>query len=217
MPPGRKSLDPETKQDHRRVSSAIYEAKNADKRREAAKLRMQRLRAAVANSDYHTRRKYRAQAAAHSEQYCNRKQEADAMRTSHCAAPTASSTQGPTPPLKRMPRARPLHTSSSHRPPVGNSQGSEDEVDGEESDTPRLDDTFFPGRITPRTAVGRPCPGCGLYDCPSCACMCTESTEWVDHPGGHFFPDCKKCGGTECPVVRVSASTHWTGSSTVGM
>ncbi|KAF8214560.1 hypothetical protein K438DRAFT_1955610 [Mycena galopus ATCC 62051] len=73
MPSGRKPLDPATKQEHRRLSSSLYKAKNADTQREAAKLRMRRHRAAMANSDYHTRRKYRAQVAEHSENYRHRK------------------------------------------------------------------------------------------------------------------------------------------------
>ncbi|KAF8128820.1 hypothetical protein K438DRAFT_2000101 [Mycena galopus ATCC 62051] len=180
MPPGRKSLDAETKRDHRRVSSAVYEA-NAVRPRDYE---------CSANSDYHTRRKYRAQAAAHSEQYRDRQaqrervekrdigvvkrraiqQEADALQASHHAARTVSSTQGPTPPPKKMPRVLPAHSSSSssQKPFYENLQ---DSVDSQGSGTPRcrhdLDEPFFPGRIAPRTAIGRPCPGCGLYDCPS--------------------------------------------------
>ncbi|KAF8132145.1 hypothetical protein K438DRAFT_1998701 [Mycena galopus ATCC 62051] len=75
MPPGRKPLAPETKREHRRLSSAVYEASNVDKRREAAKLRMRRRRETIANSDYHTKRKYRARAAEHSERYRDRKLE----------------------------------------------------------------------------------------------------------------------------------------------
>ncbi|KAF8146271.1 hypothetical protein K438DRAFT_1781143 [Mycena galopus ATCC 62051] len=218
--------------------SRNWRERNADKRCEAAKLRMQRLRAGIAKSDYHTRRKYRAQAAEHSEQYCDRqaqkervergdtdatkhrarKQEADALQASHRAVPTTSSTQGPRPPPKKMPRACPLHASSFQRALREKSPDNEEDGDGKESDTtcPRIDEPFFPGRISPCTAVGRPCPGCGLYNCPSCTCMCTESTEWVDHPGGHFFPDCKKCGGTECPGYWVEHGGHLISSSPLG-
>ncbi|KAF8144517.1 hypothetical protein K438DRAFT_1874015 [Mycena galopus ATCC 62051] len=146
-----------------------------------------------------------------------RKEEADTLRASHRAArQTASLTQRRTTPPKEMLGVLPAHASSSKKPPRGTSPGSNDSSDSNNSqgsDAPRrcrnLDEPIFPGRIAVRTAVGRPCPGCGLYDCPACACMCTESTEWVDHPGGHFFPDCKKCGGTECPgcacVCKYSA------------
>ncbi|KAJ7800665.1 hypothetical protein B0H14DRAFT_2616022 [Mycena olivaceomarginata] len=107
MAPGRKPLDPDTKRERRRLSSALYEASNVDKRHEAAKLCMRRRRETIANSDYHTKRKYRARAAEHSEQYrarklqeerversCasivkrrERKHEADRLRVSHMQAP----------------------------------------------------------------------------------------------------------------------------------
>ncbi|KAF8198666.1 hypothetical protein K438DRAFT_1759326 [Mycena galopus ATCC 62051] len=175
MPPGRKPLDAATKQEHRRLSSALYEAKNADKRRKAAKLRMQCHRAAIANSDYNTRRNYRAQAADHSDQYRQRKHqeervesnraavvkhkarklEADALRASHQLAAVPS--RAPRPKRARMGhRPSPNHRGNSDN---GDAEGSDS---SQESDTPRcqLDETFFPARITPRTEVGRPCKTC---------------------------------------------------------
>jgi hypothetical protein len=72
-----------------------------------------------------------------------------------------------------------------------------------------LNSSVFPARVL---RVGTMCKGCGLYDCPSCACMCEGSPLWIDHPGGHFFRDCKKCGGTECPGCACVCiySTVWT-------
>ncbi|KAF8210848.1 hypothetical protein K438DRAFT_1752612 [Mycena galopus ATCC 62051] len=197
-------------------------SKNADKQHEAAKLRLQHLCAGIAKSDYHTQWKYCARAAEHSEQYCDRqakrerverKQEADALQASHRAAPTTFSTQGPRLPPKKMLHAHPLHTSLSQRALREKLPDNKEDGDSNKSDAACrcLDEPFFPGRIAPRTAIGMPCPGCGLYNCPSCVCMCTESTEWVDHLGGHFFPDCKKCVGTECPgcACVCKYSTEW--------
>ncbi|KAJ7869703.1 hypothetical protein B0H14DRAFT_3861110 [Mycena olivaceomarginata] len=72
MPHRRAPLDADTRQQRRRASRERYEAKNLEKRREAAKLRMRSTRATIADSDYHTRRRYRERAAAHSESYRDR-------------------------------------------------------------------------------------------------------------------------------------------------
>ncbi|KAJ7446847.1 hypothetical protein B0H11DRAFT_2248613 [Mycena galericulata] len=50
MPPGRKRLDPATKAEHRRETLRRYAEKNKAALREAARLRMQRLRATAAQS-----------------------------------------------------------------------------------------------------------------------------------------------------------------------
>ncbi|KAF8188434.1 hypothetical protein K438DRAFT_1764197 [Mycena galopus ATCC 62051] len=236
MPPGRKPLDPQTKREHRRLSSAAYEVKQVllFPRSLQTLIRSQKLRAAthretITNSDYHTRRKYRAQAADHSEQYRARiletkrverrsgdtvkrrvrKLEADNLRISHKLAQKPVPTQG-----HKQSRERPLPVCSSQGvisvPMQRKHRTASEDGDNEDSDSDCSDVTdtrrrlpspppFFPARIGPRTAVGRPCKGCGLYDCPSCACMCEDSPDWVDHLGGHFFPDCKNCGGTDCP------------------
>ncbi|KAF8187275.1 hypothetical protein K438DRAFT_1764900 [Mycena galopus ATCC 62051] len=231
MPGGRKPLDPETKLQHRRLSSALYEAKNAGKRREGAKMRMRRHREAMSNADHHTRREYRAQVAEHSENYRRRKLEeelvnsrsagavklrarkldAEHLRASHQSAATPSLTPQPKPSCKRLPVARRASSSQEMPLPSSKRDGTSGDGSGEDSDASNApyrqsDKPFFPARITPRTAVGRPCKACGLYDCPSCACMCEASSEWVEHPGGHFFPDCKKCGGLTVPGVHVYAN-----------
>ncbi|KAJ7756082.1 hypothetical protein DFH07DRAFT_773275 [Mycena maculata] len=74
MPVGRPRLKPEVKAQHVQESRKRYEDQqvsnlNADKRREAARLRMQRKRAAIEVSDFHTRRKYREKVAVNSEIY----------------------------------------------------------------------------------------------------------------------------------------------------
>ncbi|KAJ7839847.1 hypothetical protein B0H14DRAFT_3697277 [Mycena olivaceomarginata] len=91
MPRGRPRLDPDLKQQHLQDSRKRYEERNVERRREAAKLRMQRYdhalispnsfhseqstskRASVAASDYFTRLEYRNDAAASSARYRDRK------------------------------------------------------------------------------------------------------------------------------------------------
>ncbi|KAF8137748.1 hypothetical protein K438DRAFT_1786394 [Mycena galopus ATCC 62051] len=165
MPGGRKPLDAETKRQHRALSSALYEAKNVNERREAAKLRMRRHREAMANADYHAQRKYRAQVAKHSENYRHRKQqedlvdrgragtikqrarklEAENLRATYKPAPTPSRTPRPKPSRKPVAGALPRASFSqiSCRPsPLPKPHGTSDEGGGEgrdpspESDTP---------------------------------------------------------------------------------
>ncbi|KAF8185105.1 hypothetical protein K438DRAFT_1766201 [Mycena galopus ATCC 62051] len=139
----------------------------------------------MANSDYHTRRKYRAQVAEHSENYCNRKLQEDLV--ARCSAEVVKwqasqplRTEERKCLLKQLQHDSTLPKMSPHlalQPKQRNA--SDKDVNMEDSDTSQemetpylpLDKPFFPGRIT----------------------------QWIDHPGGHFFPDCKKCGSTDCP------------------
>ncbi|KAF8173022.1 hypothetical protein K438DRAFT_1772451 [Mycena galopus ATCC 62051] len=236
MLPGRKPLDPETKREHRRLSSALYEAKQ--KRRPAARCE------SIAKSDYHTKRKYRARAAEHSERYRDRKLEeerverrsagvvkrrerkleAENLRASHMQSSKPQLPHGLRQPHETLPVASSSRSSSKQVIPGPISShkksGHLSNTDEEDSDSsvvteaicPRvLDKPVFPACITPRTAVGTMCKGCGLYDCLGCPCMCKDSPLWIDHPGGHFFPDCKKCGGTDCPGL---VHEHWKGAVT---
>ncbi|KAJ7726038.1 hypothetical protein DFH07DRAFT_782845 [Mycena maculata] len=100
MPAGRPRLKPEVKAQHVQESRKRYEDQNADKRREAARLRMQwytyplpilqpplnpcSKRAAIAASDFHTRRKYREKVAVNSEIYRARKRQEEVEQ--NCAA-----------------------------------------------------------------------------------------------------------------------------------
>ncbi|KAF8136879.1 hypothetical protein K438DRAFT_1996838 [Mycena galopus ATCC 62051] len=181
MPGGRKPLDAETKRQHRQLSSALYEAKNAGKRREAAKMRMCRHHEAMTNADYHTRREYRAQVAEHSENYRHRKLEeelvdrrsagavkrqarkveAEHLRASHQSAAKSSPRPQPKPSCKRLPVARRASSSqemSRHLSPLSKRDGTSDDGAGEDSDAssaprPQSDKPFFPACITPRTTV----------------------------------------------------------------
>ncbi|KAJ7113064.1 hypothetical protein C8R44DRAFT_741402 [Mycena epipterygia] len=73
MPAGRPPLDPKVKHEHVNASRKRYDEKNIEKRREDARLRMQRKRAAIAASDFKTRWRYREKAASDSERYRDRK------------------------------------------------------------------------------------------------------------------------------------------------
>ncbi|KAJ6549027.1 hypothetical protein DFH09DRAFT_1320329 [Mycena vulgaris] len=73
MAPGRPRLDPDVKLQHTQDSRRRYDEKNAAERREAARLRMQRCRAAIANSDVITKHKYARKAAEAAENYRYRK------------------------------------------------------------------------------------------------------------------------------------------------
>ncbi|KAF8203392.1 hypothetical protein K438DRAFT_1757722 [Mycena galopus ATCC 62051] len=169
MPGGRKPLDPETKLQHRRLSSALYEAKNAGKRREGAKMRMRRHREAMSNADHHTRREYRAQVAEHSENYRRRKLEeelvnsrsagavklrarkldAEHLRASHQSAATPSLTPQPKPSCKRLPVARRASSSQEMPLPSSKRDGTSGDGSGEDSDASNApyrqsDKPFFP-------------------------------------------------------------------------
>ncbi|KAJ7724935.1 hypothetical protein DFH07DRAFT_783144 [Mycena maculata] len=73
MPRGRPRLDPEIKEQRLQESRKRYEQKNLDKRREGAKLRMQRKRATIAASDWRTKFEYHNNAAANSANYRERR------------------------------------------------------------------------------------------------------------------------------------------------
>ncbi|KAJ6546008.1 hypothetical protein DFH09DRAFT_1087969 [Mycena vulgaris] len=73
MAPVRPRLDPDVKLQHIQDSQRRYNQKNAAKRLEAARLRMQRHRAAIANSDVITKHKYARKAVEAAENYWYRK------------------------------------------------------------------------------------------------------------------------------------------------
>ncbi|KAJ7795925.1 hypothetical protein B0H14DRAFT_3552768 [Mycena olivaceomarginata] len=77
MPSRRVPLQEEERHQLRVASRRRYEEKNKERRREAAKLRMQGTQSKMAEADYHTRRKYRERVAAHSESYRNRRDTAE--------------------------------------------------------------------------------------------------------------------------------------------
>ncbi|KAJ7773774.1 hypothetical protein B0H14DRAFT_3508722 [Mycena olivaceomarginata] len=192
MAPGHKPLDPDTKRERRRLSSAVYEASGARLQNSACAAVVK----TIANSDYHTKRKYRARAAEHSEQYrarklqeerverncasivkrCERKHEVDKLRASHMQAPAPKPQARPG--VQQPRKTLPVVASSN---PVLVSDGDDADEEESESDGSQASDAFchsraldnavFPTRVHP---VGTACKGCGLYDCPSCACILQE-------------------------------------------
>ncbi|KAJ7864213.1 hypothetical protein B0H14DRAFT_2736457, partial [Mycena olivaceomarginata] len=197
--PSSAPLDVETRQQRRRASRQRYEAKNLERRREAAKLRMHSTRAAIAEADYTTRRKnYRDQLdaaererrrIADAESRRVRKQEAESLRKKHAAGTPRKSVKNLAfkTPHKAAKKLRGISSDEE--------EDSEEEQDGgTQRPLPQLS---FEARA-PHPARLR-CKACGLDDCLGCACMCEVSIHWFDHPDGHFFLDCKSCGGTRLP------------------
>ncbi|KAJ7898171.1 hypothetical protein B0H14DRAFT_2675244 [Mycena olivaceomarginata] len=178
-------LDAETRQQRRRASRQRYEAKNLERRREAAKLRMQRLDAAE--------REHRCIADAKSR--CVRiSQEETRSRDPRTPVKNPAS-KTPHKAAKKLVLDAPLQK-PKHRHLLDEDSASDDEEQQGGTELP-LPQRFFEARA-PHPARLR-CKACGLDDCPGCACMCEVSVRWFDHPGGHFFPDCKSCGGIDCP------------------
>ncbi|KAF8178794.1 hypothetical protein K438DRAFT_1977629 [Mycena galopus ATCC 62051] len=166
-------------------------------------------REAMANSDYHTRRKYRAKVAEHSENYRCRKQEeeriekrsavavrrrarkfeAEDLRASHKLAATSLLTPPPKTSHKlALPRASSFQGMTSPKRRGTSDDGDAEESDSsQESDRPRrqLDKPFFAGLIALRTET----PRCGL-----------TTREVI------FFQTAKNVGGLTVRGVHVYAS-----------
>ncbi|KAJ6503656.1 hypothetical protein C8R45DRAFT_1091435 [Mycena sanguinolenta] len=246
MPPGRPRLAPEVKQEHVTQSRKKYEEKNAEKRRNDARLRMRRKRAAIESSDPTTQRQYRRKAAEASERYRDRvrakawaaaqaargsrrraqRAEADDLRRKHQAVAESQSRSDTirktssdvkkkvkrlTPPKEPLQLSSPFQDPSSPSPlprlrrassPLPRSlrdiqNQADDNSSDSEFDTRRPPEApIFEQRVI--NNIPR-CPHCHELGCPSCACMCEETSVWIFHAGGHFFPTCTKCGGDDCP------------------
>ncbi|KAF8176813.1 hypothetical protein K438DRAFT_1978850 [Mycena galopus ATCC 62051] len=115
----------------------------------------------------------------------------------------ASSSEANAPPLRQNPTKR----GRACAPDADNLASDHDE---DESRCFIDDKPVFARRVPPARLS---CSGCHMEDCIGCACMCEESTVWIDHPDGegHFFPTCKMCGGTDCPgcACVCTKSTVW--------
>ncbi|KAJ7809277.1 hypothetical protein B0H14DRAFT_3759971 [Mycena olivaceomarginata] len=216
MPSRQAPLDAKTREKCRGASREQYEAKNLEKRCGVGKLRM---------------RRYRERAAAHSESYdwldaaereqrriadaesrCARKQEAESLRKKHAAATPCKTTKDPVCKTPHKPAKKvvldPLQTQRLGAAPRRRGVSSEQEEDSKEEQDGGtqcpLPQLFFEAR-GPHPARLR-CKACGLDGCVGCACMCKVSVHWFDHPDGHFFPECKSCGRTDCPGLSSSLS-----------
>ncbi|KAJ7601345.1 hypothetical protein DFH06DRAFT_1154354 [Mycena polygramma] len=193
MARGRPRLDPDIKQQHRQESRRRYDEdfqnlRHAEERREAARLRMQRRRATIANSDLNTRGRYARKVAAAAMNYRHRKlqleyaeaeaasaakkkarrSEAHTLRMKHASNPKAAAALRPAPSKLKK---KAVHLITEH-----------------------------PALAPPGDRPLR-CPHCHEEDCIGCACMCADSNEWFEHADGHFFPTCQACG-QECPGCK---------------
>ncbi|KAF8158740.1 hypothetical protein K438DRAFT_1986161 [Mycena galopus ATCC 62051] len=104
-----------------------------------------------------------------------------------------------------------VRPSSSKRPsPATDDSLPSDHDEEEPQQFVYTDEPVFARRVPP---TRKACVGCHMEDCIGCACMCEDSTVWIDHPDGesHFFPNCKKCGGTNCPGMVTSLENTFQG------
>ncbi|KAJ7736217.1 hypothetical protein DFH07DRAFT_779765 [Mycena maculata] len=168
-------------------------------------------RAQIAAADFHTRLKYwERKSAEERKERCARnavnrqarRLEEQQLRKGHTAM--AKPQQRPAPfaihgaPLKAAKCCSALPTTPTPTPrrcatipavvAAGKDDPSEDESD-EERTPRRLEAPAWP--IQGSRPV--PCQWCHAEDCCGCACMCDESSEWIQHEGSHFFPTCEKC------------------------
>ncbi|KAF7373334.1 hypothetical protein MSAN_00543000 [Mycena sanguinolenta] len=243
MPRGRPRLPPEVKQEHVLRSRKKYEEKNVEKRREDARLRMQRKRAKI-EDDLRLKYAYRHKAAQASARYRRRKEERewveykaahaenrhahkveadseDLRRRKHPSQAEELITSTPVPakkkarifhpsptsrkepqhqPLSRPaltrnlgPRALPRKHAESPRRLSDIAQDDDEHHDmSSNSESESVKAHLSPPPVFEQRVI------CN-EGCPGCACMCEESTIWIQHEGGHFFPTCKKCGEDDCP------------------
>ncbi|KAJ7804986.1 hypothetical protein B0H13DRAFT_1930454 [Mycena leptocephala] len=206
MPPGRPKLNPEVKQQHVEDARKRYEEKNIEKRRAAARLRMQHKREDIAASGFLTRRKYAVKAAATSEMYRARKQqeqraqmrvadnvkkearrrEHEELRKKHRPPATRPSSKAPTKLSRtvRKPRAAsPTMPTPAPRRPAARALAAAAHDDASDQD---LDDEgpALPHEAPPwpdRAPHSQRCPYCYAEDCVGCACMCESSRSWIQH------------------------------------
>ncbi|KAJ7792121.1 hypothetical protein B0H14DRAFT_2624291 [Mycena olivaceomarginata] len=131
-----------------------------------------------------------------------RRLERDALRTKHSKPSKIKRLPPPPPPpppLAKLPphavsKRRALSpitpTPVSRRAPsilsaaVVHDELSGDELDEEREHRPPAELPIWPGR-GPRP---QRCSHCYQEDCVGCACLCPDSNEWFEHPGGHYFP-----------------------------
>ncbi|KAJ7767880.1 hypothetical protein DFH07DRAFT_769405 [Mycena maculata] len=190
MPRGRPRLDPEIKEQSLQESRKHYEEskfkplRNREKRREEAKLRMQRKRAAIAASDWRTKREYHDNAAANSARYRDRKfvQEREERSVANAVKMRASPiTPTPAPRCKGRLAVEDLNNSAAE----------------EEPDEGRAHHLIEAPMWPMRVPQPKRCLYCFEEHCIGCACMCEASPDWIEH-GGHFFPTCKYCKAEDC-------------------
>ncbi|KAJ7367064.1 hypothetical protein DFH08DRAFT_797907 [Mycena albidolilacea] len=210
MAPGRPRLDPEVKQQRRAESLQRYAAnkyrRNADKLREQARVRMQRHRAAIADSHTSTKLWYAERGAEASERYRRRKHEHEweKYRAANMVKKGAREKEAEKLRKKHLPAAA-AHLPSAPQQPTEAGVHEEGSM-SEEEDTDEQEKASEAAPVLPRRITPPRCPECYCEGCPGCACMCPVSTDWIEHEDGHFFPTCKACGGEDCPGCRCICS-----------
>ncbi|KAJ7080781.1 hypothetical protein B0H15DRAFT_953378 [Mycena belliarum] len=202
MAAGRKPLDPQDKAKRRKASLARYAEKNADRLRDAARLRAQRSRSSLADADSTTLRKHKERAhkaaAGYRERNRDKIRAADSMRRAQQRKQTTQ-TEGGLDASGSLPLGSSTSYAAKQRRPKQRRPWPRNNLDtGEEEEedaSPALSaasDFGFRVRAEPRYR----CPeGCDEEACEGCACICGASTRWLPHE--HYRTDAWKAAG--CP------------------
>ncbi|KAJ6603100.1 hypothetical protein B0H10DRAFT_1957862 [Mycena sp. CBHHK59/15] len=204
---GRKPLDVNLQAHHRQDTLKRYAEKNKEKLREAARLRMQRLRTAVANSNDSTKRAHRLKAHEAAAKYRDKKyieslglEAFDTKTTQKFTAKTQCHHEGCPPPKRpiTLPEKSKRHESL---PEDDEDDESDEECDGElQQGSTR---PFFPGHVIAPSApevAFLPCGNCGEEGCCGFTAVMDihppESLKiYMPQPGGPllcmpgYFPD----------------------------
>ncbi|KAF8124622.1 hypothetical protein K438DRAFT_2002606 [Mycena galopus ATCC 62051] len=182
-----------------------------------------RHKAALASARYRHKKQQKEWAehnATHAEKYRARKDEADGLRRKHLAMTSQAEEAGHATPAPVKKKLQIFYASPRRVARPGPAHDDESSSDGSEHlsrPTPRThrklaqEDYNASKKGRKGRQVAPPifehrvahdacrCQYCFQEGCPGCACMCEESTVWMQHEGGHFFPTCKKCGEEDCP------------------
>ncbi|KAJ7749077.1 hypothetical protein DFH07DRAFT_775546 [Mycena maculata] len=192
MPRDRPRLDTDVKHQHVQELSKHYEEQNSEKRREDARLRMQQ-KSVEERKEGCARNAVNKQA---------RRLEEEQLRRDHKAIDKPQQRKAPIT-IRGVPlKAAKWRAASPTTPPptprrcatipalVAEGKDDPSKDDSDEESTPcRLEVPAWPIHTSQLVQ----CQWCHAEDCCGCACMCDESSEWIQHEGSHFFPTCEKC------------------------
>ncbi|KAJ7182985.1 hypothetical protein C8R43DRAFT_1116598 [Mycena crocata] len=214
MPPGRKTLDAETKAFNRKDTLDRYAEKNRLKLREAA-----RSRAKIQAADLPTIQAHKVKVRQASDKYRDRNREAirakDSMRRAKSyivaqgleALDTKVASKGmKVTQHKHEGRAPAQHPATLPKklklreiaPESSGEDGDEEDSDGDDSEgrEPYQARAYFPERIDRRTDAERRadweaacaaiCVHCGEEACCGCGCICPATEIYFEHEGGHW-------------------------------
>ncbi|KAJ7092064.1 hypothetical protein B0H15DRAFT_948246 [Mycena belliarum] len=166
MARGRKPMDPDQKRQHREAALAKYAEKNAERLRNAGRLRMRRIRATLADADQATVNRHKRNARKSATKY------REGNRDKICFADT-----------ERRAERREAGSYSKATEQVGETLGAGDAL----AARPEFEVTAPPVQQHECRA------GCGEWACEGCACICTASTSWVAHE--HYRTDAWRAAG----------------------